>query len=317
MNPERIKSNAAFQLGWYYRLELAPGLFTPGVDHAGVVQTRDLLERTDAENGGCDGGPASCLDIGLQEGMIPLLLARRGVNDVLGYDRALRTSRLNLVESALDHKFDLIGGMSLQQLPAALKQAGRGPFDLVVFSGVAYHMFDPMGGLAVVRGLVRDGGICVFETTVAFDDSDAMFFNSRGRFTPQGLWFMTPSCVDYLLRFVHFEPLDAVFLSGQPAKGAKPAQGRIAVACRAVPDAVSAGGDEWISAYGFLKDFAEFLDWEALKLKNEAPPVGYNAERKGLVRRDDGSLDIGATVAQGSPLRIDRARTNLGLGDKY
>ena len=163
-------------------LELAPGVFTSGRDHWAVAQTRDLLRRVDVEGGGGDGDGARCLDVGIQEGLVTILLERRGAAEVVGYDRLLRRPRLALVQQALETGFELVGGSKLQELPGAL--GPRQAFDVVVFSGVLYHMFDPFGGLAAVRGLVRDGGICVVETTTAFDDNEAMHFNSAGRFTP-------------------------------------------------------------------------------------------------------------------------------------
>ena len=42
--------------------------------------------------------------------------APRRLASVLGYDRMLRTSRLDLVKRALDAEFDLIGDMALPDL---------------------------------------------------------------------------------------------------------------------------------------------------------------------------------------------------------
>ena len=221
-----------------------------------------------------------------------ILLERRGAAEVVGYDRLLRRPRLALVQRALGAGFELVGGFKLQDLPEAL--GDRPAFDVVVFSGVMYHMFDPFGGLATVRGLVRDGGICVVETTIVFDDSEAMHFNTAGRFTPFALWFVTPRLLDYLLRFLRLKPIDVVHL-GVPATprrglrhllagrrdgdGAPPAQGRIAVACRAMADPVAVGGDEWIGGAGIHDlDFAEFLDWDAVA--SDAGEVGYEGRAR-------------------------------------
>ena len=87
MNPDRLRDNKAFNAKWYACIELAPDMFTPGRERKAVAQTRDLLKRTDIEGGGADGGPARCLDLGMQEGLVTTLLARRGVPKVVGYDR--------------------------------------------------------------------------------------------------------------------------------------------------------------------------------------------------------------------------------------
>jgi SAM-dependent methyltransferase len=314
VDAEEIKKRRAFNHRWYYNLELAPGLFTPGRDHRAVAQTRNLLRRVDIESGGADGGGARCLDVGIQEAMITLLLDRRGGSEVVGYDRVLRQARLNLVREALKPDFKLIGGMKLADLPAALAEERYDPFDVVVFSGVLYHMFDPLGGLAIVRGLVRNGGICLVETTVALDDSDAMHFNRAGRFTPRGLWFVTPRLLEYLLRFLRLKPLDVVHVPGAAAEDGKPAQGRIAIACRAVPDPVGEPGDAWIlRTKGH--DFDEFLSWDAVD--STAPDVVYDDSRKGIVHGDDGRLDVEASIDATEPLETGPDATRLALDARH
>jgi len=60
-------------------------------------------------------------------------------------------------------------------------------------------MFDPLSGLAAVRGMVRDGGILLVETTAIFEDTDAIHLNTGGKFTQSGLWFVAPRLLDYML----------------------------------------------------------------------------------------------------------------------
>lgn len=315
MDPDAIRKARAFDSPWYYSIELAPSVWTRGREHRNVALTRDLLRRVDVEDGGADASGARCLDVGMQEGLVSVLLERRGASEIVGYDRELRRGRLKLVQRALDVTFDLVGEMKLQDLPAALVDERRDPFDVVIFSGVLYHMFDPLGGLATVRGLVRDGGICLIETAVAIDDLDAMHFNSRGRFSPRALWFFTPRILDYLMRFLRLVPLDVVYFGGARRPGSdQPPQGRLAVACRAVPDPVAEAGDEWM-AKGKDADFAEFLDWK--RVASNAPAVGYDESREGLVRRDNGSVDLQATVEATSPYEVRSEETRLSLDARY
>lgn len=254
MDAEEIRSHPAFNGRWFYKLELAPGLYTPGPDRSAIAQTRELLRRVEVEG-------TRCLDVGTQEAMVPILLNRRGAAEVVAYDIVLPERRLDLVREALGVEFETVGGMGLRDFPQTE------PFDVVIFSGVLYHMFDPLSGLATVRGLVRNGGICIVETMVAFDDSLAMHFNA-GRYTPQALWLMTPSCLDYLLRWLRLEPLDVVRLGTGDT-------GRMAVACRAVEEPV--GDDEWIVTSQRQKGArAESLDWDAVA--SDAPPVAYASE---------------------------------------
>ncbi len=336
MRPREIRNHKAFGGNWFHAIELAPDLYSRKPRREPVGLTRALLRRTDVESGGVAGGGARCLDVGLQEGLVTLLLERRGAAEVLGYDMLLRSDRLDLVKEALGADFGLIGGMSLADLPPAMIAAGHDPFDVVVFSGVLYHMFDPLTGLAVVRGLVRDGGICLVETATVLDDSATMYFNSHGMFTaggrrsggehgrPEGMmpgaatcfWYMTPRCLDYLLRMLRFEPLDLVYFNTADAIEGKPPEARVAVACRAVGEPLSEPDDEWIdAAHQYRRRFAEFLDWD--RVSSDAPEVGYEATREELVRGGAGTVDLHASIEATEPFGVEIAHSRLPIGAKY
>jgi SAM-dependent methyltransferase len=336
MRPEEVREHKAFGKNWFHAIELAPDLYSRKPRREPVALTRELLRRTDVESGGVDGGGARCLDVGLQEGLVTLLMERRGASEVLGYDLLLRSDRLELVQKALDARFGLIGGMSLAELPRAMAEAGHGPFDVAVFSGVLYHMFDPLTGLAVVRGLVRDGGICLVETATVLDDSARMFFNTHGVFTaggrrsggkrprPEGMmpgsatcfWYLTPRCLDYLLRMLRFEPVDLVYFDTAEAIEGKPPEARVAVACRAITEPLAEPDDEWLAASQRHRgQFSEFLDWE--RVRSEAPPVDYDASREGLVRGGAGSVDLHASIAATEPFAVDVEGSTLPLGAKF
>jgi SAM-dependent methyltransferase len=288
-----ISGHPAFGGPWYYEMELAPGLFSAGREQRSVAQTRELLRRTDVTG-------ARCLDLGMQEGLVTTLLARRGGAEVVGYDRVLRSGRLALVQSALGVEFDLVGGMKLQDLPAAV----QGAFDVVVFSGVLYHMLDPIAGLATVRGLVRDGGICLVETMVSSERSDSMFFNVKGNVSKWSLWLITPQLLDYILRFLRFEPLDVVYL-GPP--------GRVAIACRAIPETVAEPDDDWIGSEYYERDMAEYLDWD--RVASDLPEVAYDDSRAGLVRRGPGpAIDVAASIDATGPLEVEPSQARLEFG---
>ena len=196
-------------------------------------------------------------------------------------------------------------------------------------------MFDPLTGLAVVRGLVRDGGICLVETAIAVEDDPKMYFNTFGQFTaggrrspadqrPEGMmpgsptcfWYVTPPCLEYLLRMLRFEPLDVVYFETAEAIEGKPQEARVAVACRAVAEPVVEPGDDWIPAsHRHTGRFGAYLDWS--RVESDAPPVGYDASREGLVRGPAGSVDVQATIEATEPFVVERDHSALPLGAKF
>lgn len=293
MNREEIRGHPAFHERWYYQMELAPGLVSNGREQRSVAQTRDLLSRTTISG-------ARCLDIGMQEGLVSTLLARRGASEVIGYDRVLQRERLVLVQATTQTDFSLVGGMPLQDLPHAVE----GAFDVVIFSGVLYHMLDPIAGLATVRGLVRNGGICLIETMVSSERSDAMYFNTKGHVSRWSLWLITPRLLDYVLRFLRFEPLDVVYL-GKP--------NRVAITCRAVSETVAERDDKWITSDRYDLDFSEHLDWD--RVTSSEPEVAYDDSRPGLVARETGAaIDVEASVDATAPMSVDAQQSRLDFG---
>ena len=268
---------------WYYCLELQPGVFTPGREHRNIILTRDLLRRISVE--GCN-----CLDIGTMEGLVSILLLRRGAGNVTSYDRIDFSEWIRFIEENLAISFNYTCGYSLNHLKTNLAATGLAPFDVVIFSGVLYHMFDPLAGLAIVRGLTRNGGLMLIETSAVFTEKDEclMHFNNSGRFFPgTNYWQISVSCLDYLLRTLRYELLDVSFYKGAIRDGIR--QGRIAVVCRAVNKPISSPGDEWMPKTAkeggmpdFLPDFREYIDWHEISEKNNGdvpyaspPPERY------------------------------------------
>ncbi len=107
----------------------------------------------------------SVLDIGCNGGFYSQRLARRGAN-VLGVDhdeRYLAQARFAAEVNGLDIEFRRLDVYDLDQL--------SGPFDLVLFMGVLYHLRYPLYGLDKVVRLV--GGRLVFQSMIR--GTDAVF----------------------------------------------------------------------------------------------------------------------------------------------
>jgi SAM-dependent methyltransferase len=284
VRPDEIKSHPAFAQPWYYVMELSPDVYTSGEERPNVGLTRRLLNKVDVKDG------VRCLDVGSQEGLVSVLLERRGAA-VVAYDRVYSEERLELVRRAFDTRFELLGepvrnhtdtlwigrggptpgkGMTLAGLRRELARRGYEPFDLVVFSGVLYHVYDPLASLALIRGFVRTGGLVVVETAAIYDSRMTLNLNAAARFTPLAIWLPSLGALDYLLRLVRLEPLEIAHFGRR--------RGRIAVLCRAVEAARSRPDDEFIGSPLHDYELAEYLDWSAVA--SEAPPIGYDGEER-------------------------------------
>ncbi|MBC2715342.1 MAG: DUF1698 domain-containing protein [Desulfobacteraceae bacterium] len=289
----KIENHPMMKKDWYYSIEIQPGIFTPGREHRNVILTRELLKGIQVKG-------RNCLDIGAMEGMISILLWRRGAAKVTSYDRIDFSEWISFIQERLGVPFNYIKGISLNKIKEFTSPFGLYPYDVVIFSGVLYHMFDPLSGLSAVRGLTRNGGIMLMETSAVLTEKDEclMYFNNAGRFFPgTNYWQISFSCLDYLLRLLHFELLDVSYYKSFNVDGIQ--QGRIAIVCRAVDGPVVSTGDEWMPktiSESFLPDFEEFIDWEELRI-NKSGDVPYESEKQAGVFHDGtSSLNVFESV---------------------
>lgn len=136
---------------WYHRVEVRPGVVTPGVN-----DTMTVLAHL--------GLPADCrglraLDLGTRDGFFAFELARRGA-DVVAVDYMPQHHT----------GFGVLGELLGVDVPYRqeniynLDPERDGTFDIVLFLGLLYHLTDPMRALGLVRRLCR--GTLYLETQV-------------------------------------------------------------------------------------------------------------------------------------------------------
>ena len=127
---------------WYHRIEVRPGVVTPGINDCQT--TLRLLDL-----------PADCsglrvLDIGTRDGFFAFEMERRGA-DVLAIDfdpRAANSFALasRLLDSRVPFRQANVYNLDPEEI---------GTFDIVLFLGVIYHLPDPLGALRNIRRLCR------------------------------------------------------------------------------------------------------------------------------------------------------------------
>ena len=90
-----------------------------------------------------------------------------------------------------------------------LEQIPEGSLDLILFSGVLYHLSDMLVGLYVLRRLLKPGSLLLIETN-AVDDFKQSYANF-GRFYAGMWWQPSGLCVQDMCEFMGFEDTEIRF----------------------------------------------------------------------------------------------------------
>ena len=292
---------------WYSTIELAPGVFSPGLSIPSIALTRAALKAIPLDG-------LKCLDVGTVEGVVPVLMTRRGARDVVAYDRIDWSRKVNFVKACYGVDFRYISGMNYGNFQAKSLRLGVHPFDLIVFSGVLYHMFDPLGGLLRTRSMVRQGGLVIIETSALMNEVMAIFFNAEAWIIPPPNYFVPSlACLEYLLRLCRLVPLD--FFHSEPLgpghDRVHPDHTRVCVVCRAVDTPQVFKSGKWDSH--LITDYRDYLNWE--DTATAEPPVPFDGLGNALMHRDDGSLDLLASARAAKPYAPTPREVVLHLED--
>jgi tRNA (mo5U34)-methyltransferase len=140
---------------WYHRIEVAPGVVTPGVNDSQMI--------LDALDLPADLSGKRVLDIGARDGFFSFECERRGASEVVAIDY------LTPEETGFPIARELVGAqVDLRQANVYdLDPAEYGTFDLILFLGVLYHLRDPMLALDRIASVSR--GKIIVETQMIDD----------------------------------------------------------------------------------------------------------------------------------------------------
>lgn len=150
---------------------------------------------------------AEVADIGCFSGALSLRLRDRGAARVVAVDEVpehLAQAEL-LVELLEVDRVETVEA-SLYDLPDRL---GRESLDLVLLSGVLYHLSDMLVGLVAVQQLLRPGGTLLLQSNAIenFEHSYANF----GRFYAGWWWQPTARCIQDMAEFAGFDGAEVRF----------------------------------------------------------------------------------------------------------
>jgi SAM-dependent methyltransferase len=233
-------------LDWYYSIELTQGVYTKGLGFNNIALTQKML-------GNIELNGTTAIDIGAMEGAMSMIMTKRGAS-VLAVDGVDLGDRVMLVKRAHEVQFSYCPNMPLHRFAErvfeiqASKANWPAPvldiaptdktnygFDVVLSSGVMYHVFNPVDHLMTYRKLCKLGGLVVIEAAVSISDEVALFHGMR----PEGMlysgfstWFVSTTAMDVFLRACFLEPLAFCYLSRENLMGVDVA--RVGVVARAV-----------------------------------------------------------------------------------
>jgi tRNA (mo5U34)-methyltransferase len=228
-----IKAEIAKHSYWFHKMELAPGLVTPGwsdprvdkLPHFGLPERLDGLR---------------VLDVGCADGFFSFEAERRGASEVIAIDSSPDSvRRFNISRAAL--------GSQATAFLANVYDVNRrqfGTFDVVLFYGVLYHLRHPLLALEKLEAVCT--GTLLLQTA-NFEDS-ALGDASFAKFHPFGIesgppekrvhdptvfWLPNAACVRDMLRHVGFHGVEQLSMAAgvifraqvlAPSAGAAPDQ---------------------------------------------------------------------------------------------
>jgi tRNA (mo5U34)-methyltransferase len=137
---EKINSVA----NWYHRIEIKPGIVTPGINDSPAM-LRALQIPQD-----CSG--LRVLDLGTRDGFFAFEFEKRGAAEVVALDYFPKEKTgFAVAAELLGSKVTYVQANIYEVTPEKY-----GLFDVVLFLGLIYHLPDPLGALDIARAVCKD-----------------------------------------------------------------------------------------------------------------------------------------------------------------
>ncbi|HUV39451.1 MAG TPA: class I SAM-dependent methyltransferase, partial [Planctomycetota bacterium] len=144
---------------WYHRIELSPGIVTPGVH-----LSPEVLADLDGLGLPADASGLRVLDIGCRDGFFAFEMERRGA-EVIGVDYAEpEITGFGVASRVLGSRVKYLVENVYNLSPEV-----HGVFDVVLFLDVIYHLRNPLLAMDRVRGVTRTSGQLFIRSQTATD----------------------------------------------------------------------------------------------------------------------------------------------------
>ena len=149
---QRAEEAIAKQSKWHHRIEVAPGVWTPGLQ-----DTQALLAQIGMPE---DLSGKRVLDIGARDGFFTFEAERRGASEVVALDNEPPDhTGFAIAADLLDSRATYV-----TENVYSLRPEEHGRFDLVLFLGVIYHLRHPLLALDRIHDVCAPKALLLVET---------------------------------------------------------------------------------------------------------------------------------------------------------
>lgn len=154
MDYKEIEAKVSSVSNWFHRIEVFPGIVTPGIQHSEV-----MLEKIGLPD---DLSGLRVLDIGARDGLYSFECEKRGAAEVIAVDYCSpETTGFNVAKEILNSKATWLTANVYE-----LDKLNIGKFDLILFLGVIYHLRHPYLAIDKIHDLLKLGGKLVVESHI-------------------------------------------------------------------------------------------------------------------------------------------------------
>lgn len=308
---------------WYYTVELRPGKFTKGFQFKNIAATRAVLDAIKFSH-------PTVLDVSTMEGMFSLLLARRGAQ-VTATDAIDLTEKISFLKEIYGEKYfyyphfpvrdyaNAIFSMQSSKSFSPIKglrcvQNSSFGYDMVLSSGVIYHVLNPIDHIMTYRQLTKAGGLCVIESAVLLSDEIEIVHDWLGEtktFGGNATWFMSTRALEVFLRACFFDPLGYAWVESAPYGDRKLA--RLAVVARAVRERPFSDDEkDFVKGSELIKNY----DFKQLYPAAQLTGDSKNPPEVDLTKIHSAPDLRGSSIVQTSPVNYKDSYLTLRLDDR-
>lgn len=172
---ERSLKEKISEYKFYHVIELTEKVSTPGEPRYVPAQQMvlNVLRSLDLDG-------KRVLDVGCRDGLFSFECEKLGSSEVIGIDNDISKPAVEFLipyfnSNVKMHEMNLFD----------LKPSTFGKFDIIVFSGVLYHLRLPFYALKILRDLLSENGIIVIETAIwSGNENHAMLYCPIGLESP-------------------------------------------------------------------------------------------------------------------------------------